>query len=160
MGSEHFARKVFTKVFKDDIERLRGMEDMWKSRKPPEPLDYSKLQEKAGAIDPTVSRNDQKVWTLEEDFVVFKDRSDIPECGDVLYVTDADYSLDRLSKRLKSLQDSKTGNIEPILTFDKDDVDTLDFVAASANLRSTIFGIESRSKFDIKRMCNLSLLSI
>lgn len=62
-------------------------------------------------------------------------------------------SLDRLSKRLKSLQESNTGEVEPILTFDKDDVDTLDFVAASANLRSTIFGIEPKSKFDIKRTC-------
>ena len=43
----------------------------------------------------------------------------------------------------------------PILTFDKDDDDTLDFVAASANLRSFIFGIELRSKFDIKRKCRL-----
>ncbi|KAL1985382.1 hypothetical protein VTN96DRAFT_7943 [Rasamsonia emersonii] len=134
MGSDDFAEKVFTKVFKEDIERLRGMEDMWKTRKPPEPLDYGTLQEKASAIDPTVSQNDQKIWTLEEDFVVFKD------------------SLDRLSKRLKSLQESNTGEVEPILTFDKDDVDTLDFVAASANLRSTIFGIEPKSKFDIKQM--------
>lgn len=42
-------------------------------------------------------------------------------------------------------------DIQPILVFDKDDVDTLDFVAASANLRATIFGIEPQSKFDIKR---------
>ena len=39
-----------------------------------------------------------------------------------------------------------------MLTFDKDDDDTLDFVAASSNLRSIIFGIEPRSKFDIKQM--------
>jgi len=39
-----------------------------------------------------------------------------------------------------------------VLTFDKDDEDTLDFVAATANLRSLIFGIETRSKFDIKQM--------
>ena len=38
-----------------------------------------------------------------------------------------------------------------ILTFDKDDEDTLDFIAATANLRSVIFGIETKSKFDIKR---------
>lgn len=38
-----------------------------------------------------------------------------------------------------------------MITFDKDDVDTLDFVAASANLRSVVFGIETKSKFDIKR---------
>ncbi len=40
----------------------------------------------------------------------------------------------------------------PVLVFDKDDEDALDFVAASANLRSIIFGIESKSKFDIKQM--------
>ena len=39
-----------------------------------------------------------------------------------------------------------------VLTFDKDDEDTLDFVAATANLRSLTFGIETRSKFDIKQM--------
>lgn len=42
--------------------------------------------------------------------------------------------------------------VPSVLTFDKDDDDTLDFVAASANLRSIIFGIEPRSKFDIKQM--------
>ena len=41
---------------------------------------------------------------------------------------------------------------ESIITFDKDDEDTLDFVAASANLRSIIFGIETKSRFDIKQM--------
>lgn len=41
---------------------------------------------------------------------------------------------------------------EPVITFDKDDEDTLDFVAASANLRSIVFGIETKSRFDIKQM--------
>ncbi|KAN0084862.1 hypothetical protein V8E54_001329 [Elaphomyces granulatus] len=135
MGSEDFAEKVFKKIFMDDIERLRGMEDMWKTRKPPKPLDYHELQGQANGIDKDISRNDQKVWTSAEDFVVFKD------------------SLERLSKRLKTLQQDNTrGDAAPILTFDKDDIDTMDFVAASANLRSTIFGIESRSKFDLKQM--------
>ena len=44
------------------------------------------------------------------------------------------------------------GDPPPILTFDKDDVDTLDFVASSANLRSVVFGIDPKSKFDVKRM--------
>lgn len=135
MGSEDFAEKVFKKIFMDDIERLRGMEDMWKTRKPPKPLDYPELQGQANGIDTDISYNDQKVWTSAEDFVVFKD------------------SLERLSKRLKTLQQDNTrGDAPPILTFDKDDIDTMDFVAASANLRSTIFGIESRSKFDLKQM--------
>lgn len=63
--------------------------------------------------------------------------------------------MGRLSKRLQTLQETTKGEIKPILTFDKDDVDTLDFVAASANLRATIFGIEPKSKFDIKRTYQL-----
>lgn len=47
---------------------------------------------------------------------------------------------------------STAGSAEPIITFDKDDEDTLDFVTASANLRSIVFGIESKSRFDIKQM--------
>lgn len=38
------------------------------------------------------------------------------------------------------------------ITFDKDDDDTLDFVAASANIRSHIFNITTNSKFQIKEM--------
>lgn len=51
------------------------------------------------------------------------------------------------------MQASSNGSSSaPIITFDKDDEDTLDFVAASANLRSIIFGIETKSRFDIKQM--------
>ena len=63
-------------------------------------------------------------------------------------------SLERLSKRMAEMKSSlSNGNsAEPMITFDKDDDDTLDFVAASANIRSTIFGIETKSRFDIKQM--------
>ena len=55
--------------------------------------------------------------------------------------------------RLQQAQKQATSaNVPAVLTFDKDDEDTLDFVVASANLRSVIFGIEPRSKFDIKQM--------
>jgi ubiquitin-like 1-activating enzyme E1 B len=46
----------------------------------------------------------------------------------------------------------KAASTEPTITFDKDDEDTLDFVTASANLRSIIFGIETKSRFEIKQM--------
>jgi ubiquitin-like 1-activating enzyme E1 B len=46
----------------------------------------------------------------------------------------------------------KEGDVEPTITFDKDDEDTLDFVTAGANLRSIVFGIETKSRFDIKQM--------
>lgn len=74
MGTDEFAQKVFNKVFKEDIERLRGMEDMWKTRKAPEPLNFDDLQQQSSSVETTISSNDQKVWTLPEDFAVFKDR--------------------------------------------------------------------------------------
>ncbi|KAL0470149.1 hypothetical protein QR685DRAFT_571313 [Neurospora intermedia] len=132
VGTEEFAQMLFEKVFKTDIERLRSMEDMWKTRKPPEPLNYNDLLEKAKSLDKEkVLKDAQKVWSLEENLVVFND------------------SLERLSKRVL---ESKSAGEESIITFDKDDEDTLDFVAASANIRSAVFGIDRKSKFDIKQM--------
>ena len=59
----------------------------------------------------------------------------------------------RLTIRLQQTQSNgTTDTVSPVLTFDKDDEDTLDFVAATANLRSIAFDIEQRSKFDIKQM--------
>lgn len=61
-------------------------------------------------------------------------------------------SIRRLSRRLQKPQAGESnGSATAVLSFDKDDDDTLDFVAASANMRSFVFGIEPKSKFDIKR---------
>lgn len=134
MGSDEFPRRVFEKVFLDDIDRLRSMEDMWKTRRPPIALNYDETSKAASTIKTLVTQQDQTPWTLAENFAVFRD------------------SLQRLSTRLHQYQTKATvDNAQPTLAFDKDDDDTLDFVAASANLRSIIFGIETRSKFDIKR---------
>ncbi|KAI9679506.1 MAG: E1 ubiquitin-activating protein uba2 [Caeruleum heppii] len=135
MGSELFPQKVFEKVFEKDVHRLRSMSDMWKSRRPPEPLRYDELGKKASMLDTSIASQDQRKWTLEENVKVFAD------------------SLQRLSIRLQQAQaQSAKGDPPAILTFDKDDTDALDFVAASANLRSIVFGIETHSKFDIKQM--------
>ncbi|GAM85103.1 hypothetical protein ANO11243_031060 [Dothideomycetidae sp. 11243] len=135
MGSQDFAPMVFKKVYTEDIERLRSMEDMWKSRKPPEALEHESLLKEAAEVPPTVFKQDQRTWTLAENMAVFND------------------SLVRLSNRLEELKANTTNdNAPPILTFDKDDRDTLDFVAAAANLRSIVFGIETKSEFDIKQM--------
>ncbi|KAJ4296669.1 E1 ubiquitin-activating protein uba2 [Kalmusia sp. IMI 367209] len=135
MGSKDFPRLVFNKVFKEDIERLRSMEDMWKTRTAPTALDYETLSQEVASVEESISQKDQVEWTVTENFAVFLD------------------SLRRLSDRMEETRaNTDTGNSPPILTFDKDDADTLDFVAASANLRSIIFGIGGRSKFDIKQM--------
>ena len=74
MGSQDFERKVFEKVFKDDIDRLRGMEDIWKSRRPPVALDFDSCLQASQDIDPSIARQDQVVWTLPQNFIVFIDR--------------------------------------------------------------------------------------
>ncbi|KAH4262472.1 ubiquitin-activating enzyme E1-like [Parastagonospora nodorum] len=135
MGSGDFPRLLFNKVFKEDVERLRSMEGMWKTKRAPEALDYDALLQESLGCDPAVAQKDQVTWSTAENFAVFVD------------------SLRRLSTRLEELRArADVGDAAPILTFDKDDEDTLDFVAAAANLRSHIFGIETRSKFDIKQM--------
>ncbi|KAK4243917.1 hypothetical protein C7999DRAFT_44359 [Corynascus novoguineensis] len=146
VGSPEFHEMLFNKVFNTDIVRLRSMEDMWKARRPPEPLDYKELLKKASeamAAKEAVLKSDQKVWSLEENLVVFND------------------SLDRLSKRVLDIKNAPNGATQDaIITFDKDDEDTLDFVAASANIRSTLFDIERKSKFDIKQMAGNIIPSI
>ncbi|KEF53060.1 ubiquitin-like 1-activating enzyme E1 B [Exophiala aquamarina CBS 119918] len=136
MGSDDFSRQVFNKVFNQDIERLAKMEDMWKDKKPPVPLSYDTLEQESAGLDPTISNESQRTWSIAENFVIFKD------------------SLSRLSKRLAEDQAAadKADQPRPIITFDKDDDNTMDFVTASGNLRATIFGIEAKSKFDTKQM--------
>ena len=74
MGSDDFSRRVFDKVFKDDINRLRSMEDMWKTRKQPNALDFDEISREASGIKPYVAQQDQKAWTVAENFTVFCDR--------------------------------------------------------------------------------------
>lgn len=134
MGSTDFPRKVFEKVFMQDIDRLRGMDDMWKNREKPKALDVEKLSQDAMGVGEAIADQDQVTWTATENFAVFS------------------LSLKRLSDRLEELRaNAQVGNAAPVLSFDKDDKDTLDFVASAANLRSLIFHIETKSEFVIKR---------
>lgn len=74
MGTSQFARNLFQKVFKDDILRLRSMEDMWKNRKPPNRLDFDSLSTASASLSPSLAANDQAIWNETENFVVFNDR--------------------------------------------------------------------------------------
>ena len=135
MGSEDFAHIVFDKIFKDDVERLRSMEDMWKSRSPPKALDFNTLSEASKSQQISAVAQGQQPWNEVENFSVFRD------------------SINRLSARLQAMQTAGTDvDSKPVLIFEKDDEDVLDFVASSANLRAMIFGIDTKSKFDTKQM--------
>ncbi|KAI1126858.1 hypothetical protein F5Y10DRAFT_203514 [Nemania abortiva] len=138
VGTEQFPQMLFDKVFNKDVARLRSMEEMWKSRRPPEPLEYESVlrqANEASAAKESIIQDGQKVWSLEENLIVFND------------------SLNRLSKRILDLKKQHgDGSPQAMISFDKDDEDTLDFVASSANIRSYVFGIEQKSRFDIKQM--------
>ncbi|KAM0750516.1 hypothetical protein T439DRAFT_381188 [Meredithblackwellia eburnea MCA 4105] len=121
------AKRVFDKVYTQDIERLLKMEDMWKHRNPPHPLSFEQLKTESsqtGEPSNTVAGiKDQRPLSLVDSFNLFLS------------------SVDRLSKRINAT--------EP-LSFDKDDDDTLDFVVAAANLRASAFDIESQTRFQVK----------
>lgn len=122
---------MFDKIFGLDIVRLASMDSMWKIRKPPTPLSYADLVTKSESVSSeSTCSQEQRPWSLEESFVVLN------------------HSLKRLQARLKNNHSSIGG----CLKFDKDDQDTLDFVAAAANIRSNIFHIPLKSKFEIKKI--------
>ncbi|CCH43726.1 SUMO-activating enzyme subunit 2 [Wickerhamomyces ciferrii] len=118
--NENFTNKVIEKIFQKDIEKLLLITSLWKSRTPPIPLNVSQI-DLSKAGDLGTGQNQ---WTIEQNLKVFIQ------------------STKNLQQRVKS------GEKE--IEFDKDDEDTLEFVASAANLRSFIFGIPLKSKFDIK----------
>lgn len=139
IGTPSFPQMLFDKVFQADLVRLRSMEDMWKTRTPPEPLSFAEVMARdatstAIANKEELLRDGQKVWSLEESVVVLND------------------SIERLCRRVVVAKEAGEGSEGALIEFDKDDIDTLDFVVASANIRATLFGIERKSRFDIKQM--------
>jgi ubiquitin-like 1-activating enzyme E1 B len=66
------------------------------------------------------------------------------------------FGLHRKScKRLSARGIASPGTL---ISFDKDDEDTLDFVLATANLRATAYGIPTKTRFEVKgmsRRCHL-----
>ncbi|KAG6820463.1 hypothetical protein H0H93_000217 [Arthromyces matolae] len=158
------AKLAFQKVFDTDIKNLLLMADMWKSRSPPVPLDFDSILDgtfnlrdedktqngvnpnQAAAATPSTSSvngngkaassvtglKDQRRLSLKENVELFVARH-------VQAITN------RLAARLQS------GN-ETTIAFDKDDEDTLDFVTAASNLRSTAYGINTQTRWEVKEM--------
>lgn len=135
-------------MFNEDINRLLAMEDMWKvaGRIKPVALDYDAIMDgtfvappprtsaaqaaaaangNATASASTSTLKDQKELTLKENLELFID------------------SCARLAAR-------SIAHPDVVLSFDKDDDDTLDFVVAIANLRATAYSIATRTRFQVK----------
>ncbi|KAH9060572.1 hypothetical protein EDB87DRAFT_1615255 [Lactarius vividus] len=171
------AKMVFQKVFHRDVLNLLSMEDMWRFRDKPVPLDFDLIQsdqfilrgQAASAVDSPVdgtshpanggrgvnvhpsgstsTRNANGTAAIVNDTTVrpghgLKDQRSLSLRENlVLFVS----STERLAERLM------TGK-EEIISFDKDDDDTLDFVTAAANLRSAAYGIPCKSRWEVKEM--------
>lgn len=133
MGSEDFASRVITKIYDEDVEKSLRLESLWKNREKPNLLNFEqnyKLDVMNMLLDPSQE-------ALMHD--------DTRNCNilEILYV---------FWKSILRLQKRTLENGEVDILFDKDDEDTLNFVAAAANLRSKAFHIEIKSKFDIKQI--------
>ena len=118
--------ELVRKLFVDDINKLIGMEDLWKSRKPPVPLEMTELSPTLSTGGKGVERSsldDHAVWSLADTCAVLADR------------------YERLRVRRESAKS---------LEFDKDDDEALDFVLCASNLRAHVFGIELQSAFRCK----------
>lgn len=140
---ENLAKRIFDKVFCIDIERLASIDTMWKTRQTPTPMNYDQILKEISELPKTNTvsslaieslSNDQSDWTPLEAFSVFSD------------------SISRLQKRILATTNGESDRSVNSIPFDKDDEDTLDFVVAAAQLRSYIFHIPTKSKFEFKQM--------
>lgn len=129
------------------------MSKLWEKRKPPTALIWDECvqnntiplnssEQQNGSSNNNNNTNDQnqlaalKLWSVSECCQVFND------------------SVQQLSNRLAN----ESG--EQILSWDKDDEDAMNFVAAAANLRCIVFSIIIKSKFEIKCKCLDNVLSL
>lgn len=118
---------LIQKLYNDDIEYLLTMDNLWKERAKPTPLEYHNLIQDEPQCSKTVNNDNlnQRVWTPKECVDTFSD------CVRILH------------------QRLKTSGFQQ---WDKDDETALDFVVAASNLRSLCFNIERKSPFDVKSL--------
>ncbi|XP_023031874.1 SUMO-activating enzyme subunit 2-B [Drosophila willistoni] len=124
---EYDPTKLFNKFFNEDINYLLRMSNLWESRKAPTPIEWSSLQPVEGEVS-EYGKQHHRIWS-------------IGECSQIFANT-----LKDLSSAFLNLEGDDT------LVWDKDDQPAMDFVSACANIRSHIFDIEKKSRFEIKSM--------
>mgnify|MGYP003365206480 FL=1 len=112
---------IIEKIFIHDIEKLLKIENLWKTRTKPTPL--TELQTQTDLTDKNM--NLSTVWPIADQI----------------------QKLSSITNKLMSRMKTEGNHID----FDKDDEDTLEFVATAANIRSHIFNIPMKSVFDIKQ---------
>ncbi|EIW66085.1 hypothetical protein TREMEDRAFT_45923 [Tremella mesenterica DSM 1558] len=164
LGEQDGPESVFRKVFKEDIERLLKMEDMWKVAGRVKPVALEMEMIKTGefvvpplrvAIPSGVQNGGPRTKgkangengtngsaTAKETSSGLKDQRELSVKDNLDLFID---SCRRLTTRIIAAPSIP-------LSFDKDDDDTLDFVVSTSNLRSIAYGIPTRTRFQIKEM--------
>ncbi|XP_034946842.1 SUMO-activating enzyme subunit 2 [Chelonus insularis] len=127
--------KLFAKLFHDDIKYLLSMDNLWKKRTPPTPLEWKSLPDEVAGCSKE-STNDEGLKDQQ--------RWSIAKCANIFA-----NALNNLKNKLEKLREKSSNDH---LVWDKDDQDAMDFVAACSNIRAHIFGIPQKSRFDIKSM--------
>ncbi|TIA81932.1 hypothetical protein E3P98_01751 [Wallemia ichthyophaga] len=135
-------RVLFDKIFNRDVRRLLQMEDMWKTRTPPTPLEFDEaITSTAHPTSSGASKGEGDSATENTAESAIADQRKLTLADNVGLFLDA-------TARLAQRSSNTTHPIE----FDKDDRDTLEFVAAASNLRSIVYGIPTKTLFEVKEM--------
>ncbi|CAO1380664.1 unnamed protein product [Diamesa serratosioi] len=119
--------KLYNKFFFDDINYLLSMANLWKNRTAPKPIKYGEFDVITEVTNTGLLR-DQKIWNIVECQKVFSK------------------SITALKEQSIKLKEGDH------LVWDKDDQDAMDFVTSCANIRSLVFSIPQKSRFDVKSM--------
>ena len=75
-SSPDFQKQVIEKVFTEDINRLLAMEEMWKHRAKPTPVDYQQLLAAPSTSQQhngTATIRDQRILSVKDSFDLLQD---------------------------------------------------------------------------------------
>ncbi|KAK9789037.1 hypothetical protein WJX73_004094 [Symbiochloris irregularis] len=149
---EGYSRRIFDRLYCSDIKRLLSVQDLWKARTKPKPLDLAELvpinAPSAGPSHVNGHANGHPNGTSE---------AAVASASAALGLTD-DHAMwstaDNAKVFLKAIELYRTVRAQDLgaAVFDKEDLLACEFVTAAANLRSIVFGIPTQSLFDTKGM--------
>ncbi|KAJ1032523.1 hypothetical protein NDA16_000546 [Ustilago loliicola] len=147
------AERIFNKVYKNDIERLLGMEDMWTHRPvKPVPLVFDDALKGESATASSSTPQDFAAPTTTDAAPATAPTTTNPSTlCDQRTLTLQD-NVELFLSSVTSLAIRSAADPTNPLSFDKDDDAALDFVTSTSNLRSLVYHIDRKTRFEVKQM--------
>lgn len=148
------AEQLFNKVYKNDIQRLLSMEKMWEHR-PVKPVPLEFQDALSGAASAATQSAENPAPTA--DAVPSSEAATASETNNASQLKDQRTlslkdNVELFLSSVSALATRAAADLSNPLSFDKDDDDALDFVTASSNLRSIVYHIETKTRFQVKQM--------